>query len=89
MTLDLPRERCRYRPAMPEAAWRRGIRPPERIRRWRAMLDLADGLERYLRRPGIRGDRTEWAAWALKLGATVPATPAPDGSLWYVQTVHE
>jgi len=41
------------------------------------------------RRPGIRGDRTEWTAWALRLGATVPATPAPDGSLWYVQTVCE
>ena len=83
-------ERRGYRPVMPETAWRRrGIRPRERVRRRQAMLDLADGVERYLRQPGIRGDRTEWAAWALKLGATVPATPAPDGSLWYVQTVYE
>ena len=89
MTLDLPRERRRYRPEMPQHAWRRGIRPGGRVRRRQAMLDLADGLERYLRRPGIRGDRTEWTAWALRLGATVPAAPAPDGSLWYVQTVYE
>jgi hypothetical protein len=82
-------ERRHYRPEIPEAAWRRGIRPRERVRRRQAILDLADGLERYLRRPDIEGDRTEWAAWALRLGATVPATPAPDGSLWYVQTIYE
>lgn len=80
-------ERRRYRPEMPEVAWRRrGIRPRQRSRRRQAMLDLADGLERHLRRPGIQGD---WTAWALKLGATVLAAPAPDGSLWYVQTIYE
>ena len=82
-------ERRRYRPEMPETAWQRGRRPRQRTRRRQAMLDLADGLERYLSRPGIRGERTEWTTWALRLGAGSPVGPAPDGSLWYVQTVCE
>jgi hypothetical protein len=78
----------RYRPEMPEIVWPHGIQPRERRRHREAMRDLADGLEGYLRSPEIPGERPEWAAWALQLGATNYAAPAPDGSRWFVRVVY-
>jgi hypothetical protein len=89
MTLDLPREPRRYRAEMPEIAWRRGAPPRNRSRRKQATIELAEGLNRYLRRPGIEGDVRQWTVWALELGATGYPTPAPDGSHWFVRVVHE
>jgi hypothetical protein len=74
---------------MPEIAWHRGIPPRNRSRRKQAIIELAEGLHRYLRRPGTEGNLAQWTVWALKLGATGYESPAPDGSRWFVRVVHE
>jgi hypothetical protein len=89
MTLDLPREQRRYRAEMPEIAWHRGAPPRNRSRRKQATIDLADGLDRYLRRQHIEGNLARWTVWALELGATEHERTAPDGSLWFVRVVYE
>jgi hypothetical protein len=72
---------------MPESGWHRGIPPRERVLRRDAMVDLANALMHYLRRPGIHGERDDWAAWALEVGASPHLTPAPDDSEWYARAV--
>jgi hypothetical protein len=89
MTFTFPTERRRYRAEMPETAWHRGIPPHERSRRRDAMVDLANGLKQYLQQPHIHGERDDWAAWALEVGATPYPTPAPDDSEWYIRTIHQ
>lgn len=89
MMVSLPREQRRYRAEMPEIGWRGGVPPRNRSRRSQATIELAEGLDRYLRRPGIKGDLAQWTVWALKLGATGYEPHAPDGSLWFVRVVHE
>jgi hypothetical protein len=81
------RERRRYVAEMPETAWHRGDPPRERILRRDAMVDLANALRQYLGRPGIHGERDDWAAWALEVGVNPHVTPAPDDSEWYVRRV--
>lgn len=89
MTLDLPREQRRYRAEMPESAWHRGSPPRNRSHRKQATLELAEGLNRYLRRPGIEGEVAQWTVWALELGATGYPTLSPNGSRWFVRVVYE
>lgn len=78
MTFALPREPRRYRAEMPEIAWHHGAPPRNRSRRKQATFDLADGLDHYLRRPGVQGDLAKWTVWALKLGATEHERTAPE-----------
>lgn len=80
-----PRERRRYSAVMPESAYKRGREPRQRRRRRDAFADLADGLERYLRRPQVPGDRIAWAVWAARLATDAQRADAPDHSQWFVR----
>ena len=82
-----PREIRRYRPEMPRSAWKRGREPRAHRRRRDAMCELADGVARHLASGTVAGDRAEWAAWGLRLGAGASPGDAPDGSSWGVITV--
>ena len=79
-----PRERRRYSAVIPESAYKRG-REPRRCRRRDAFADLADGVERYLRREEVPGERADWAAWALMLAAGIRHADALDHSRWFVR----
>ena len=80
-----PRERRRYSAVMPESAYKRGREPRQRRRRRAAFADLAAGVERYLRREEVPGERADWAAWALRLAAGIRHADAPDQSRWFVR----